>query len=153
MNSAQVRGFVTHKWKYGSDYFLRLAVNRGPALPTKMDDEDRDGNLIQRNSDHVSVRLPASRFGGVPISFEKGQELEVVGFLQSRDYYESLTAFLKRAQGPDLALPADLDPKALKQKRCATEIVALSIARIDNGHRKVYVVDQEPLLDNAPAAP
>jgi hypothetical protein len=152
MNAVQIRGFVTGTWKYGTDRFVRLAVPRGPALPSKVQDEDREGNLVRRDSDHVSVRLPATLFGGVPIDFSKGQELEVVGFLQSRDYHESLGHFLKRANGPDLELPEDYDAGKLKKKRSALEVVAHSVARIDNGHQRVYVVDQEPLLDNAPVA-
>ena len=152
MNSIQVTGHVTSTWRYGEDRFVRLAVGRGPALPSKMEDEDKDGKLVRRDSDYISVRLPARLFGGVPVDFKKGQHLEVVGFLQSRDYFETLTTYLKRAQG-NMQLPDDFDPSTIRRKRSAVEIVALSVVRLEKGHQWVYVVDKEPLLDNAPTQP
>jgi hypothetical protein len=151
MNSVQLNGYVTHKWKYGTDRFLRLAVQRGPALPAKVEDEDRDGQLVRRDCDYISVRLPASLFGGMPVDFAKGTQLEIVGFLQSRDYYESLAGFLNRANGgPPPALPDDYDAGRLQERRSAVEVVAQSVAKVENNGQKVYILAQESLVDNAP---
>ncbi len=151
MNSVQIIGHVTHKWKYGTDRFLRLAVQRSPALPTKVEDEDRNGQLVRRDCDYISVRLPASLFGGAPVNFAKGTQLQVVGFMQSRDYYESLTGFLKRANGgPAPTLPDGYEAGRLKERRSAIEVVALSVVKLDNNGQSVYILSQESLVDNAP---
>ena len=152
MNAISITGVIVKKWRYGPDRFVRLAVPRSPALPAKMEDEDRDGKLIRRNNDYVSVRLPSRLFGGLPVDFEPRQELEVTGYIQSRDYYEDLATFLKRAEGPKLELDA-YDPGALAIKRSAVEVVALTVTRIENGRKEVYVVDQESLIDDAPVEP
>jgi hypothetical protein len=146
MNSVSIIGYVTRKWNYGTDHFIRLAVPRGPALPPKAEDEDRDGNIIRRNNDYVTVRLPANLFGGVPVAFSKGQQVEVVGYIQSRDYHMSLAHFLERANGPRPELNDGYDPRSLTERRNATEVVALTISPADcNGNSsKVYVVDEEP---------
>jgi hypothetical protein len=152
MNSVSISGFVVHKWKYGSEYFLRLAVPRSPALPAKLADEDQDGKVIQRNTDFVSVRLPPTLFGGAPVDFRKSDELEVTGYIQSRDYYENLERFLQRAGKPQLKLDG-VDPGELAARRSAVEVVALSVTRIENGRRNVRVMIEEPLVDGAPVKP
>jgi hypothetical protein len=150
MNSVQIIGHVTHKWKYGADSFLRLAVQRGPALPTKVEDEDRDGQVVRRDCDYISVRLPAALFGGIPVDFPKGAQLEVVGFLQSRDYYESLAGFLGRANGATAPkLPDGYDAGQLKERRSAVEVVAQLVSQVENGQR-VTIMSREALIDNAP---
>ncbi len=151
MNSVQLNGHVTHRWKYGTDRFLRLVVQRSPALPTKVEDEGPDGQLVRRNCDYISVRLPASLFGGIPVNFPKGTQLEVVGFMQSRDYFESLTGFLKRANGgPAPTLREGHDAGRLKERRSAVEVVALSVVKLDNNGQSVYILSKESLVDNAP---
>ena len=146
MNSVSITGYVTRKWNYGTDHFIRLAVPRGRALPPKAEDEDRDGNIIRRNNDYVTIRLPASLFGGVPVAFTKGQLVEVVGYIQSRDYHMSLAHFLERANGPKPELTDGYEPSSLKERRNATEVVALTISPADgNGNgSKVYVIAEEP---------
>ena len=146
MNSVSIIGYVTRKWNYGTDHFIRLAVPRGRALPPKAEDEDQDGNIIRRNNDYVTIRLPASLFGGIPVAFSKGQQVEVVGYLQSRDYHMSLAHFLERANGPKPELTAGFDPRSLTERRNATEVVALTINPTDNDRNggKVYVIDEEP---------
>jgi len=146
MNSVSITGYVTRKWNYGTDHFIRLAVPRGRALPPKAEDEDQDGNIVRRNNDYVTIRLPASLFGGIPVAFSKGQQVEVVGYLQSRDYHMSLAHFLERANGPKPELADGYDPRSLMERRNATEVVALTISPTDNDGNgsKVYVINEEP---------
>jgi hypothetical protein len=145
VNTVSITGYVTRKWNFGADHFIRLAVPRGPALPPKAEDEDRDGNIVRRNNDYVTIRLPACLFGGVPVAFSKGQQVEAVGYLQSRDYYMSLANFLERASGPTPDLPDDFDPRGLTERRNATEVVAITINPAE-GNGKVYIVDTEPTV-------
>jgi hypothetical protein len=71
--------------------------------------------------------------------------VEVVGYLQSRDYYMSLANFLERASGPTPDLPDDFDPRGLTERRNATEVVAITINPAE-GNGKVYIVDTEPTV-------
>jgi hypothetical protein len=147
MNSVSITGYITRKWNYGTDHFIRLAVPRGRALPPKAEDEDQNGNIVRRNNDYITIRLPVNLFGGAPVAFTKGQQVEVVGYLQSRDYHMSLAHFLERANGPRPELTDSYDPRSLTERRNAVEVVALTISPTDTDgiSGKVYVIDEEPM--------
>jgi hypothetical protein len=51
----------------------------------------------------------------------------VHGFIQSRDYEESLADFLKDARGTELPVPEKPDPNELRAPRGTTEVIAKRI--------------------------
>ena len=124
MNTVTVEGIIRHMWEYGQDRFLRLSVRREPELLPKRVDLDRQGRVIERRCDYITVRLPDG-LAGVPV--QKGQLIRVSGYLQSRDYPASLADFMRKANGPDLRLPKEYDPTQLVEGRSTTEVVAEEI--------------------------
>ena len=73
---------------------------------------------------------------GAPVVVEKGHHVRVHGFLQSRDYEESLADFLKDARGADLPVPESLDPNELRAPRGTTEVIARRIMNQRNGSKR-----------------
>jgi hypothetical protein len=67
---------------------------------------------------------------------EKNYHVRVHGFLQSRDYEESLADFLKDARGAELTVPETLDPSELRAPRGTTEVVARRIMSQVNGTKR-----------------
>ena len=67
---------------------------------------------------------------------EKNYRVRVHGFLQSRDYEESLADFLKDARGAELPVPENLDPSELRAPRGTTEVVARPIMSQVNGSKR-----------------
>lgn len=66
-------------------------------------------NKTQDEADAVTIRVPKGNLGA-PVVVEKNYHIRVHGFLQSRDYQESLADFLKDARGAELSVPENLDP-------------------------------------------
>lgn len=134
LNQITVEGFVTNKsWKYGGDTFFRLASYRDQDLPTK----PRNGRGNRDAADYFTVRIPTSQ-SSMPVSVTPRQRLRVHGFLQSRDYLESLADFLKDARGDGIGrvrarmrVPDDVEPGELAAPRSLTEIVAGRIIVLD----------------------
>ncbi len=91
--------------------------------------------------DFVTIRVTKSNLGA-PVEVEKGLHVRVHGFLQSRDYQESLADFLKDARGADLAIPENLDPSGLRAPRGTTEVIARRIMRQRNGTEKSEMCKQ-----------
>ncbi|MFZ6029760.1 MAG: hypothetical protein ACOYYS_18765 [Chloroflexota bacterium] len=128
LNDVIFEGIIVKSWKYADDLLFRLACYRDPDVPQKAPGDVHDA------ADYVSVRVPKGNLGA-PVVLENGQQIRVHGFLQSRDYEESLADFLKDAKG-SLPLPEGLDPDGLKAQRGTTEIVARRILLSANGSGK-----------------
>ncbi len=129
INEVVLEGIVVKTWKYADDLLFRLACYRDPDLPQKA------LNDVQDAADFMTVRVTKGNLGA-PVILEKGVRVRVHGFLQSRDYEESLADFLKDARGAALPLPDSLDPAALRAPRGTTEIIARRIMSQQNGHKR-----------------
>ena len=130
INDVVLEGIVTKTWKFAGDLLFRLACYRDPDLPQK------PRNEVQDAADFVTIRVIKGNLGA-PVAVDKGVHVRVHGFLQSRDYMESLTDFLKDARGAELAVPESLDPAVLRAPRGTTEVIARRIMSQRNGTKKM----------------
>ncbi len=128
INDVVLEGIVVKAWKYADDLLFRLACYRDPDLPHK------PLNEVQDAADFVTIRVPKGNLGA-PVVVEKNHHVRVHGFLQSRDYQESLADFLKDARGAELPVPENLDPSMLRAPRGTTEVIARRIMSQPNGTR------------------
>ena len=129
INEVVLEGIVVKTWKYPDDLLFRLASYRDPDLPQK------PLNDVQDAADFVTVRVTRGSLGA-PVAVEKGLQVRVHGFLQSRDYEESLADFLKDARGPALPVPENLDLAGVRAPRGTTEVIARRIMNQRNGTKK-----------------
>ncbi len=111
MNEIHLTGQIKRIWTYSDNLYLRLSVRRDPGRPKR---SPREGGAY----DYVTVVFPD---GKDQLHFTPGQRLTIHGWLQSRDFDESLADFLKRAGASHPVLP---DADALIVHRTVTEIVA-----------------------------
>ena len=128
LNEVVLEGIIVRTWTYADDLLFRLACYRDPDLPQKPHKEIKDA------ADFVTIRVTQSSPDALS-EVKKGQHVRVHGFLQSRDYQESLADFLKDARGAELVVPDDLDPLALCAPRTTSEVIARRIVRPSNGRR------------------
>ncbi|HMN62284.1 MAG TPA: hypothetical protein PJ988_18100, partial [Anaerolinea sp.] len=91
-------------------------------------------NDVQDAADFVTIRVLKGNLGA-PVVIEKGYKVRVHGFLQSRDYEESLADFLKDARGAEFLVPESLDPGNLRAPRGTTEVIARRIMSQRNGSK------------------
>ena len=129
INEVVLEGIVVKTWKYAEDLLFRIACYRDPDLPSK------SLNAVQDAADFVTIRVLKGNLGA-PVVVEKGVHVRVHGFLQSRDYEESLSDFLKDARGADLPVPESLDPNELRAPRGTTEVIARRIMNQRNGSKR-----------------
>jgi hypothetical protein len=129
INDVVLEGIVVKTWKYADDLLFRIACYRDPDLPTKFLNETQDA------ADFVTIRVLKGNLGA-PVVIEKGYRVRVHGFIQSRDYEESLADFLKDARGADLPVPESLDPNDLRAPRGTTEVIARRIMSQRNGSKR-----------------
>jgi hypothetical protein len=129
INEVVLEGIVVKTWKYADDLLFRLAFYRDPDLPQKALSD------VQDAADFVTIRVTKGNLGA-PVVVEKGVNIRVHGFLQSRDYMESLADFLKDARGAELPLPENLDPANLRAPRGTTEVIARRIMSQRNGTKR-----------------
>ena len=129
INEVVLEGIVVKTWKYAEDLLFRIACYRDPDLPSK------SLNDVQDAADFVTIRVLKGNLGA-PVVVEKGVHVRVHGFLQSRDYEESLTDFLKDARGAELPVPESLDPNNLRAPRGTTEVIARRIMSQRNGSKR-----------------
>lgn len=129
INEVVLEGIVVKTWKYAEDLLFRIACYRDPDLPSK------SLNEVQDAADFVTIRVLKGNLGA-PVVVEKGYHVRVHGFLQSRDYEESLSDFLKDARGAELSVPESLDPNNLRAPRGTTEVIARRIMSQRNGTKK-----------------
>jgi hypothetical protein len=128
INDVVLEGIIVRTWKFADDLLFRLACYRDPDLPQKPLNETKDA------ADFVTVRVTKSSLGA-PVAVQKGLQVRVHGFLQSRDYKESLADFLRDAHGADLPVPDSLDPLALTAPRGTTEVIARRIMHQPNNKK------------------
>ena len=137
INEVVLEGIVVKAWKYADDLLFRLACYRDPDLPTKpfnpLSGAQRV-NATQDAADFVTIRVIKGNLGA-PVSVEQGATVRVHGFMQSRDYEESLADFLKDAHGAELAVPENLNPATLRASRGTTEVIARRIMSQRNGSK------------------
>lgn len=91
MNEVHLRGTVkTLPWRYNGNLYIRLSVRRDNHRPGRTAGEG--GNF-----DYVTVMIPGGANQGIEL--RRQQVVSVHGWLQSRDFHETLTEFLSRANG------------------------------------------------------
>ena len=129
INEVVLEGIVVKTWKYAEDLLFRIACYRDPDLPSKSLNDTQDA------ADFVTIRVLKGNLSA-PVVVEKGVHVRVHGFLQSRDYEESLSDFLKDARGADLPVPESLDPNELRAPRGTTEVIARRIMNQRNGSKR-----------------
>ncbi len=115
MNEVHASGRVMKVWNIGGDRFARLSIPR---------DNDRPARHDGGRYDYLTVRFPNGRDKNIGLNV--GQDVIVHGFMQSRDYQESLADFLRGAKGlqgkPDFK---KAKPDEVMVNRTTTEIVAM----------------------------
>lgn len=129
INEVVLEGIVVKTWKYAEDLLFRIACYRDPDLPSKSFNDTQDA------ADFVTIRVLKGNLGA-PVVVEKGYHVRVHGFIQSRDYEESLADFLKDARGAELPVPENLDPNDLRAPRGTTEVIARRIMSQRNGSKR-----------------
>lgn len=131
INEVIIEGIVVRDpWKYMDDLFTRLVSYRDSDLPAKKLDQERDAG------DYVNVRINGGANGLIHI--RRGMRLRVHGFLQSRDYRESLEEFVgKVRKSRSLAelsveiADSDLKPAQVLVDRNLVEVVARRMIVLD----------------------
>ncbi len=126
LNEVQIEGLVAREsWTYDKDLFFRLASYRDAGLPAKPDIvPGRD------EPDYVNVRFPG---GATSLAApRKGMRLRVHGFLQSRDFRETLSEFLEKAQKLGGELPKVENPDKVQIDRNIVEIVATRVVVLND---------------------
>jgi hypothetical protein len=132
INEAIVEGYIARlpgkpgTWQWKRDTLFRLEVRRDPNRPVKPQTDSRD------EPDYIIVRLPADRFAGLPFAPNSAKKIRVHGFLQSREYQETLAAFLGRAKGltSQISISEEL-ARQVTHNRVTTELVAERILQLD----------------------
>jgi len=131
INELVLEGIVVREpWKFMDDLFFRLVIYRDSDLPAKKLDLERDAG------DYINIRVNGGANGLIHI--RRGMRLRVHGFLQSRDYRESLEEFISKARKSKNCADLVVDIKAcdLKQNqvlidRNVVEAVARRIIVLD----------------------
>ena len=130
LNEVQIEGLVAREsWTYDKDLFFRIASYRDAGIPAKPDIiPGRD------EPDYVNVRYP----GGATSLFapRKGMRVRVHGFLQSRDFKESMADFLEKARKGGGEMPTIENPDKLLIDRNTVEIVAARVIVLDDAGSK-----------------
>lgn len=141
INQIILEGIVVRTWKYQDDLFVRVASYRDSDLPTKTFESYRD------TPDYINVRLNGAVHS--PINFSVGMRIRVHGYLQSRDYVETLEAFMKRASKSkqDIDLPLTSVQKRIKTDRSLHEVVMQRILVLEHSTRKNATKGQNKVID------
>jgi hypothetical protein len=127
INEIIVEGIVVRDpWKFMEDLFFRMVVYRDSDQPSKKLDQERDAG------DYINIRVCGGANGLIHI--RRAMRLRVHGFLQSRDYRESLEEFVGKARKSknfgDLAVEikgVDYKPGQIQIDRNVVEVVAKRI--------------------------
>jgi len=115
INDVVLEGIVVRDpWKFMDDLFFRMVIYRDSDLPAKKLDLERD------TGDYINVRVNGGANGLIHI--RRGMRLRVHGFLQSRDFRESLEEFINKAR---------------KSKNCTD--LAVDIKACDLKHNQVFI--------------
>jgi len=124
LNEVVLEGWFTGKaWHYAGDLFFRLSNYRDRQCPAKPQVEGRE------QPDYITIRIPAS---GVPLALQKGAFYRVHGFLQSREYKETLGDYIKSAHGlTNMLSVSDELRREITHNRAITQVVAERLAQVD----------------------
>jgi len=124
LNEVSIEGIVARDtWKYDKDLFFRLACYRDSDLPPKPDTD-------KEVPDYINIRVPGGA-GGL-LALRKGMRVRVHGFLQSRDYQESLDEYLeKAAKLGEVPTLENVDLKKIRIDRNIVEVVAARLILLD----------------------
>ena len=123
INEVVLEGIVVREpWKFMDDLFFRMVIYRDSDLPAKKLDLERDAG------DYINVRVNGGANGLIHI--RRGMRLRVHGFLQSRDYRESLEEFINKAR---------------KSKNCAD--LAVEVKTSDSAREGYSVKQNQVLID------
>jgi hypothetical protein len=124
LNEVVIEGWFTGKaWHYAGDLFFRLSNYRDRQRPAKPQVEARE------QPDYITIRIPAS---GVPLALQKGALYRVHGFLQSREYKETLGDYIKSAHGlTNMLSVSDELRREITHNRAITEVVAERLIQVD----------------------
>jgi hypothetical protein len=130
LNDVKIEGLIAREpWTYDRDLFFRIASYRDADLPGKPDSSSPGRD----EPDYVNVRVP----GGATslMTATRGDRVRVHGYLQSRDFKESLTEFLGKARKSAEA-PAIDDSDHIKIDRGIVEVVAMRVVRLEAPTRR-----------------
>lgn len=152
INEVVIEGIVVRDpWKFMEDLFFRVVVYRDSDQPSKKLDLERDAG------DYINIRVSGGANGLIHI--HRGMRLRVHGFLQSRDYRESLEEFVSKARRSksfgELAIEIkgdDLKPSQVQIDRNVVEIVAKRIIVLDaaiQSEKKPKSADKKVQTGNA----
>ena len=130
-NEVTLEGIVVRdSWKYMDDLFFRIVIYRDSDLPAKKLDLERDAG------DYINIRKNGGANGLIQI--RRGMRLRVHGFIQSRDYRESLEEIINKARKSrncsDLAIDikdCDLKPNQILIDRNLVEVIAVRIVPLE----------------------
>ena len=124
LNEVVIEGWFTGKaWHYAGDLFFRLSNYRDRQRPAKPQVEGRE------QPDYITIRIPAS---GVPLALQKGALYRIHGFLQSREYKETLGDYIKSAHGlTNMLSVSDELRREITHNRAITEVVAERLIQVD----------------------
>lgn len=117
MNEVHLQGRIINTWSYAGDVLVRVSVDRDMGRPAKGAGRER--------YDYLTVRFLGGRDTG--LTLERGQTLEVHGFLQSRDYDETLASWLNGAVAQGKARKPEMPDgqgRAIITRRVTTEVIA-----------------------------
>jgi hypothetical protein len=131
INEVVIEGIVVRDpWKFMEDLFFRVVVYRDSDQPSKKLDLERDAG------DYINIRVSGGANGLIHI--RRAMRLRVHGFLQSRDYRESLEDFVGKARRSknlgELAVEikgGDFKPGQVQIDRNVVEVVAKRIIVLD----------------------
>jgi hypothetical protein len=113
VNEVHLIGQIKRVWTYSDNLYVRLSVRRAPGRPKR---PSQEGGPY----DYITILFPDGRR---QLSFEPGQHLTVHGWIQSRDFDETLADFIKRAKGSEnLALSSE-QRRAAVVHRSVIEVV------------------------------
>ena len=124
LNEVVIEGWFTGKaWHYAGDLFFRLSNYRDRQRPAKPQVEGRE------QPDYITIRIPAS---GVPLALQKGALYRIHGYLQSREYKETLGDYIKSAHGlTNMVSVSDELRREITHNRAITEVVAERLIQVD----------------------
>ena len=133
INEVILEGIVVRNpWKYMEDLFFRVVIYRDNDLPTKKLDMERDAG------DYVNIRVNGGANGLIQI--HRGMRLRIHGFLQSRDFRESLEEFINKARKVKSTQDFIVEIKGTDRKndqilidRNIVEVVSQRIIVLDTG--------------------
>lgn len=135
INEVTIEGIVTREpWTYDKDVFFRIASYRDMDMPAKPDTivSGRD------EPDYTNIRYPGG--AGTMFSIQKGQHVRIHGFLQSREFKESLTEFMEKAKkntsNGEIKVPEDMKPEKVMIDRNTVEVVAARVISLDSQNKK-----------------